>query len=79
MGGFRFVSGILIQRDKTTVIAEGVKILSSERSVSPVEGNAAPNVPSTATILVTQEQCLAINTAVSLGRLSFSLKETQTP
>lgn len=68
------VDVLLIKEDKTTVVAEKVKILSAERSTVPVEGNSAPSVPSTITLLVTQEQCLAINTAIPLGRIAFALR-----
>lgn len=69
---------VLLVRDKTTtVIAERVRILSAERSVSPVDGGSAPNIPSTVTLLVTQEQCLAINTAIPLGRIAFALRNGQ--
>lgn len=73
-GSGSFVDVLLIGKDRTTVVAEKVKILSAERSVSPVEGNASPSVPSTVTMLVTQEQCLAINTAIPLGRIAFALR-----
>ncbi len=67
------VDVLLISKDRTSVVAEKVKILSAERSVSPVEGNA-PNIPSTVTLLVSQEQCLAINTAIPLGKIAFALR-----
>jgi len=73
-GSGSVVDVLLIEKDRTNVIAEKVKILSAERSVVPVEGNSAPNVPSTVTLLVTQEQCLAINTAIPLGRIAFALR-----
>lgn len=75
-GSGAFVDVLLIGKEKTNVVAEKVKILSAERSVSPVEGSGAPNVPSTVTLLVTQEQCLAINTAVPLGRIAFALRSS---
>jgi Flp pilus assembly protein CpaB len=68
------VDVLLIEDKKTSVIAEKVKILSTERSVVPVSAESAPNIPSTVTLLVTQEQCLAINTAIPLGRISFALR-----
>ncbi len=68
------VDVLLIEDKKTSVIAEKVRILSSERSVVPVSAESAPNVPNTVTLLVTQEQCLAINTAIPLGRISFALR-----
>ena len=51
-----------------------VKILSAERNVQPVQGGASPHIPSTVTLLVTQEQSLAINTAIPLGKLAFALR-----
>lgn len=76
-GSGSVVDVLLVEKDRTTVVAEMVKILSAERSVSPVEGSAAPNVPNTVTLLVTQEQCLAINTAIPLGKIAFALRSTQ--
>jgi len=72
-GSGSIVDVLLIQKDKTSVIAEKVKILSSERSVAPVQQENAPNIPSTVTLLVTQDQCLAINMAIPLGRIAFAL------
>lgn len=71
------VDVLLVEKDRTTVIAENVTILSAERSTAPVEGNSAPSVPSTVTLLVSQEQCLAINTAIPLGRIAFALRGTR--
>lgn len=76
-GSGAMVDVLLVQKDLTTVIAEKVKILSAERSVVPVEGANAPNVPRTVTLLVTQDQCLAINTAIPLGKIAFALRGTQ--
>lgn len=76
-GSGSIVDVLLVTKDKTSVIAESVKILSAERSVAPVEGQAAPSVPSTVTLLVTQEQCLAINTAIPLGKIAFALRSTK--
>lgn len=76
-GSGAVVDVLLVEKDRTNVVAEMVKILSAERSVSPVEGNAAPNVPTTVTLLVTQEQCMAINTAIPLGRIAFALRSSQ--
>jgi pilus assembly protein CpaB len=70
------VDVLLVQEDKTTVIAERVKILSAERSVEELQ-EGGPRVPSTVTVLVTQEQCLAINTAIPLGRIAFALRSSQ--
>lgn len=76
-GSGSIVDVLLIEKDRTTVVAERVKILSAERSVVPVEGQAAPNVPSTVTLLVTQGQCLSINTAIPRGRIAFALRGTK--
>jgi pilus assembly protein CpaB len=73
-GSGSIVDVLLVEKEKTSVIAEKVKVLSAERSVSPVEGASSPNIPSTVTILVSQEQCMAINTAVPLGRIAFALR-----
>lgn len=73
-GSGAIVDVLLVEKNVTAVIAEKVRILSAERKVAPVEGEGAPNVPRTITILVTQEQCLAINTAVPRGRLSLALR-----
>lgn len=73
-GSGAIVDVLLIEKNRTSVVAESVKILSAERNVSAVEGAASPNVPSTVTLLVTQEQCLAINTAIPLGRIAFALR-----
>lgn len=76
-GSGSIVDVLLIGKERTSVIAERVKILSAERVVSPVEGTSAPHVPSTVTLLVTQEQCLAINTAIPLGRIAFALRSAK--
>jgi len=68
------VDVMLVQSEGTSVIAEKVKILSAERSVQPVQGGTSPLIPSTVTLLVTQEQSLAINTAIPLGKLAFALR-----
>jgi Flp pilus assembly protein CpaB len=73
-GSGSLVDVMLIEKDSTTVVAERVKILSTERKVAAVEGEAAPSVPSTVTLLVTQEQALAINTAIPRGRIAFALR-----
>lgn len=73
-GSGTVVDVLLVTPERTSVIAERVKILSSERSTEPVEGNSSPNIPTTATILVTQEQCLAINTSIPLGKIAFALR-----
>lgn len=73
-GSGTVVDILLIERDRSTVVAERVKILSAERSVSPVEGSGAPLIPNTVTLLVSQEQCLAINTAIPRGRIAFALR-----
>jgi len=75
-GSGSLVDVLLIAKDRTTVVAEKVRILSAERSTEPVEGMQTPSVPTTVTLLVTQEQCLAINTAVPLGRIAFALRSS---
>lgn len=73
------VDVLLVEKTRTTVIAERVRVISTERSLSPVD--LAPQgrrgVPSTVTLLVTQEQCLAISTAVPLGKISFALRSSK--
>jgi Flp pilus assembly protein CpaB len=73
-GSGSIVDVLLIAHEQTSVIAEKVKVLSAERVVAPVEGAASPQVPSTVTLLVDQEQCLAINTAIPLGKIAFALR-----
>ena len=68
------VDVLLVTNKGASVIAEQVKILSAERSVVPVENNDPPQVPSTVTLLVTQEQCLAINSANTFGKIAFALR-----
>lgn len=73
-GSGSLVDVLLIGHDRTSVIAEQVRVLSAERVVMPIDGSSAPHVPSTATLLVTQDQCLAINTAIPLGKIAFALR-----
>jgi Flp pilus assembly protein CpaB len=73
-GSGSHVDVLLVTRQKTVVIAENVEILSAERSVEPIEGEEAPSVPRTVTILVNQAQALAIVTAIPKGRISFALR-----
>lgn len=69
------VDVLLVEKNRTTVIAEQVKVISAERSLSPLDaGQGGSGVPNTVTLLVSQEQCLAINTAVPLGRIAFALR-----
>jgi pilus assembly protein CpaB len=68
------VDVLLVQNDRTTVVAEQVRVLSTERSLSPVEEQGQATIPSTVTLLVTQEQCLAVNTAVPLGKIALVLR-----
>ena len=76
-GSGSVVDVLLVEKDRTSVVAEKIKVLSAERSVSPVEGAAAPSVPTTVTLLVTQEQCLAINTAIPRGKMAFALRSVR--
>lgn len=73
-GSGAMVDVLLVTPNQTSVIAERVKVLSAERSTAPVGASDAPMVPSTVTILVTQEQCLAINMAIPLGKIAFALR-----
>ncbi len=68
------VDVLLVQNAQTKVIAEKVKIISAERSLEPKEGTSEEAIPRTVTLLVTQEQCLAINTAIPLGKIAFALR-----
>jgi Flp pilus assembly protein CpaB len=68
-----FVDVLLIEDKSTIVVAENVRVLSAERSIVPQQ-QEVPRVPTTVTLLVTQDQCLAINTAVPRGRISFALR-----
>lgn len=67
------VDVLLIAEEETTVIAEQVRVLSAERKTDPQEVSL-PSVPTTITLLVTQAQCLAINTAIAHGKLAFALR-----
>jgi Flp pilus assembly protein CpaB len=73
------VDVLLVEKTRTTVIAEQVRVISAERSLSPVDLGVQGHrgVPSTVTLLVTQEQCLAISTAVPLGKISFALRSSK--
>jgi Flp pilus assembly protein CpaB len=69
------VDVLLVEKHGTRVVAERVKIISTERSLSStVSLDPSAAVPSTVTLLVTQEQCLAINTAVAVGKIAFALR-----
>jgi Flp pilus assembly protein CpaB len=70
------VDVLLVTKERTAVVAEKVKILSAERSVAPGD-SATSNVPSTVTLLTTQEQTLAINTAIPLGKIAFALRSAR--
>lgn len=73
-GSGAIVDVLLVTPTQTSVIAERVKVLSAERSTAPVGSGDAPMVPNTVTVLVTQEQCLAINMAIPLGKIAFALR-----
>jgi Flp pilus assembly protein CpaB len=79
--GGSIVDVLLVEKNRTTVIAEAVRVISAERSLSPIDENVASGspatIPSTVTLLVTQEQCLAINTAVPLGKIAFALRSAK--
>jgi pilus assembly protein CpaB len=67
------VDVIVVTNQETRVIAENVRVLSSERSVTSTE-SATASVPSTVTLLVEKDQVLAITTAVPLGRIQLALR-----
>jgi len=75
------VDVLLVEKSRTTVVAEAVRVISAERSLSPLEvtkiSGGAGTIPSTVTLLVTQEQCLAINTAVPMGKIAFALRSAK--
>lgn len=73
------VDVLLVQAARTTVVAEQVKVISAERSLSPGDESSQAPIPSTVTLLVTQDQCLAINTAVALGKIAFALRSARDP
>jgi Flp pilus assembly protein CpaB len=69
------VDVLLVEKNGTKVVAERVKIISTERSLSgAVSLDPTSAIPNTVTLLVTQEQCLAINTAVAVGKIAFALR-----
>ena len=67
---------MLITPSYTSVIAEKVRVLSAERSTVPIKSEDSPQIPSTVTVLVTQEQCLGINMAIPLGKIAFALRNS---
>jgi Flp pilus assembly protein CpaB len=73
-GSGAMIDVLLVTPKQTTVVAERVKVLSAERSTAPLEGAVSPQVPSTVTILVNQEQCLSINMAIPLGKIALVLR-----
>ncbi|MCB0329439.1 MAG: Flp pilus assembly protein CpaB [Bdellovibrionales bacterium] len=68
------VDVLLVTGEGTNVIAEKVKILSAARSVNPIQNSSSKSVPSTVTLLVSQEQALAITTATPMGKVAFALR-----
>jgi Flp pilus assembly protein CpaB len=68
------VDVLLVSGEGTSVVAEKVRILSAARSVNPIQNSSNERVPSTVTLLVTQEQALAITTATPMGRITFALR-----
>lgn len=67
------VDVIHVNKARSSLIAERVKILSAERNTQ-ANGVAKPDVPTTVTILVSQEQALAITTASNNGKLMLALR-----
>lgn len=76
-GSGAVVDVLLIEKDRSLVVAERVKILSAERKVAPVDGAPSEKVPRTVTLLVSQEQALAINTAIPRGKIAFALRNNR--
>jgi len=75
-GSGSLVDVLLIEKGKTSVIAEKVRVLSVDHSLVPVDSSNS-GTPSTVTLLVTQDQCLSINTAVPLGKIAFALRSSR--
>lgn len=67
----------LLTPERSQVIAERIRILSTEKFVAQVDGAPAEGLPSTATILVNQGQALAISAALPHGKLIFLLRNVQ--
>ncbi len=67
------VDVLLVTKERSSVVAEMVKILSAERNTTS-NAVASPEIPSTVTLLVSQEQALAINTATNNGKIAFALR-----
>jgi pilus assembly protein CpaB len=59
---------------EASVIAENVKILSANRSTETSPSSSSTAQPATATLLVTQQDALAIKTAQNIGKLTFALR-----
>ena len=60
---------------ETRLIAENIKILSAGRSAEPTAAEqSAPKLPSTVTLLTSQDDALKIKTAANLGKLTFALR-----
>lgn len=68
------VDVLLVTGEGTRVVAEKVRILSAARSVNPIQNSSSDRVPSTVTLLVTQEQALTITTAAPHGKITFALR-----
>jgi len=68
------VDVLLVTAQGTRVVAEKVRILSAARSVNPIQNSSSNRVPSTVTLLVTQEQALTITTASPHGKIAFALR-----
>jgi Flp pilus assembly protein CpaB len=67
----------LLTPERSQVIAERIRILSTEKFVAQVDGAPAEGLPSTATILVDQAQALAISAALPHGKLMFLLRNVR--
>lgn len=78
--GGSIVDVLLVEKARTTVVAEAVRVISADKPQSSIGvtfgAGDGGGTSSTATLLVTQEQCLAINTAIPLGRIAFALRSS---
>jgi pilus assembly protein CpaB len=67
------VDVLMVNSERTAVIAESVKVLSAGKSATSSKGESS-STPNTVTLLVTQEQCLSINTAQKQGSIALVLR-----
>lgn len=68
------VDVLLLEKNRTTVVAEQVKVISLDRQSLAGASTTQSMGSQAVTLVVTQEQCLAINTAMALGKISFAVR-----